>query len=101
MTDEDFKEKYCNEHLIDNKGLDDKLKKFGSNPKTRHIDLKMKGLRQEVKSQNIRVTLIGTSKMIADAMTKPAAKPSIDSLSECIDSDFKSIDSTLTSHGEC
>ncbi|KNZ50128.1 hypothetical protein VP01_4584g2 [Puccinia sorghi] len=77
MTDEDFKKKYSNEHLIDNKGLDDKVKRFGSNPKTRHIDLKTKGLRKEVKHQNMRVTLIGTQYMVADSLTKAAAKNSI------------------------
>ncbi|KNZ54968.1 hypothetical protein VP01_2804g2 [Puccinia sorghi] len=29
--DKTFKEQYCTNHLIDNKGLNDKLKKFGSN----------------------------------------------------------------------
>ncbi|KNZ59740.1 hypothetical protein VP01_166g2 [Puccinia sorghi] len=101
MTEEEFKEKFCNEHLIDNKGLDDKVKKFGSNPKTRHIDLKMKGLRQEVKHQNIRVSLIRTSEMVADALTKPVSRSSIENLSHCIDSDFRGSCSALTSHGEC
>lgn len=89
MSDEDFKEKFSNEHLIDNKGLDDKVKKFSSNPKTRHIDLKMKGLRQEVKHQNIRVSLIGTSDMVADALTKSASRSSVYNLTQHIDSDFK------------
>lgn len=31
-------------HYIKNKGLDDKLKKFGSNPKTCHINLKTEGI---------------------------------------------------------
>ncbi|KNZ61784.1 hypothetical protein VP01_1358g5 [Puccinia sorghi] len=44
VDDKTFKEKYCTNHLIDNKGLNDKLKKFGSNSKTRHIDLRTKGL---------------------------------------------------------
>ncbi|KNZ44116.1 hypothetical protein VP01_94g3 [Puccinia sorghi] len=88
MSDEEFKLKFCNEHLIDNKGLDDKVKKFGSNPKTRHIDLKTKGLRQEVKHQNIRIQLIKTTEMIADALTKPASKTSIQFLTQSIDSDF-------------
>ncbi|KNZ52439.1 hypothetical protein VP01_3575g2 [Puccinia sorghi] len=88
MSDEEFKLKFCNEHLIDNKGLDDKVKKFGSNPKTRHIDLKTKGLRQEVKLQNIRIQLIKTAEMIADALTKPASKTSIQILTQSIDSDF-------------
>ncbi|KNZ59059.1 hypothetical protein VP01_1807g1 [Puccinia sorghi] len=77
MSEKDFEIKFTNEHLIDNKGLDDKVKKFGSNPKTRHIDLKTKGIRQEVKHNNIRISLIKTTDMIADALTKAAAKPSI------------------------
>ncbi|KNZ64374.1 hypothetical protein VP01_1037g10 [Puccinia sorghi] len=88
MTDEEFNSKFANEHLIDNKGLDDKVKKFGTNPKTRHIDLKTKGLRQEVKHHNIRITLIKTSDMIADALTKAASRPSIQLLSQSIDPTF-------------
>ncbi|KNZ59910.1 putative gag/pol polyprotein [Puccinia sorghi] len=53
MSDEEFNKKFSNLHLIDNKGLKDKIKKFGSNPRTRHIDLKTKGIRKEVKSKNI------------------------------------------------
>ncbi|KNZ59067.1 hypothetical protein VP01_1805g3 [Puccinia sorghi] len=43
---------------ISKSGLNDKLKKFGSNLKTRHIDLKTKGMRQEVKAKNIKIVLI-------------------------------------------
>ncbi|KNZ46501.1 hypothetical protein VP01_720g8 [Puccinia sorghi] len=85
MSDKEFNERFSNLHLIDNKGLDDKIKKFGSNPKTRHIDLKTKGIRQEVKSKNIRISLIKTDKMIADALTKAAPKSSILSLVKAID----------------
>ncbi|KNZ54530.1 hypothetical protein VP01_2923g2 [Puccinia sorghi] len=88
MTEKEFKLKFSNEHLIDNKGLDDKVKKFGSNPKTRHIDLKTKGIRQEVKHHNIRITLIKTSDMIADSLTKAATKSSIQLLSNAIDPSF-------------
>lgn len=45
-------------HYIDNKGLEDELKFFGSNPKTRHTDLKMKGLRQEIQNNAMRIVLI-------------------------------------------
>ncbi|KNZ58094.1 hypothetical protein VP01_199g1 [Puccinia sorghi] len=89
MSEKDFKIKFTNEHLIDNKGLDDKVKKFGSNPKTRHIDLKTKGIRQEVKHRNIRISLIKTSDMIANALTKAAARSSITVLTQAIDADFK------------
>ncbi|KNZ61568.1 hypothetical protein VP01_1383g1 [Puccinia sorghi] len=88
MSEEDFKLKMKNEHLIDNKGLDDKVKKFGSNPKTRHIDLKTKGIRQEVKHKSIRINLIKTTEMLADALTKAAPKSSILNLTQEIDPDF-------------
>ena len=88
MTDEVFKEKFANSHFIDNKGLDDKLKKFGSNPKTRHIDLKTKGIRQELKHKNIKIILIRTFDMLADALTKAAPKSSITNLTKTIDPSF-------------
>lgn len=85
MSDEEFKKKFSNQHLIDNKGLDDKVKKFSSNPKTCHIDLKTKGICQEVKHKNICIKLISSSEMVADALTKSAALPSILNLVNCID----------------
>jgi hypothetical protein len=88
MTDKVFKEKSANSHFIDNKGLDDKLKKFGSNPKTRHIDLKTKGIRQELKHKNIKIILIRTFDMLADALTKAAPKSSITNLTKTIDPSF-------------
>ncbi|KNZ62461.1 hypothetical protein VP01_1267g2 [Puccinia sorghi] len=72
MSNEEFKKKFSNQHLIDNKGLDDKVKKFSSNPKTRHIDLKTKGICQEVKHNNIRKLII-TSEMVANALTNVLA----------------------------
>jgi hypothetical protein len=88
MNDEDFKEKLANTHYIDNKGLDDKLKKFGSNPKTRHIDLKTKGIRQELKFKNIKIILIRTFDMLADALTKAAPKSSVLNLTKTVDPAF-------------
>ncbi|KNZ61298.1 hypothetical protein VP01_1422g2 [Puccinia sorghi] len=88
MTNEELQEKLSNGHSINNKGLDDKVKKFGSNPKTQHIDLKTKGLRQEVKCNNIRVKLVKTNKMVANSLTKVASKPSILNLLHHIDPDF-------------
>ncbi|KNZ62249.1 hypothetical protein VP01_1294g1 [Puccinia sorghi] len=60
VDNETFKKIFCINHLIDNKGLNDKLKKFGSNAKTRHIDLRTKGIQQEIKERNIKITLIKT-----------------------------------------
>ncbi|POV99253.1 hypothetical protein PSHT_13735 [Puccinia striiformis] len=91
MDNEEFLEKYANSHYIDNKGLDDKLKKFGSNPKTRHIDLKTKGIRQELKHKNIKIILIRTFDMIADALTKAASKSSIENLTKTIDPAFSNL----------
>jgi hypothetical protein len=93
MDEDEFKKKFSNQHLVDNKGLEDKVKKFGSNPKTQHIDLKTKGIRQEVKHNNIRIKLIGTANMAADALTKSAAKTSIQNLTQHIDPSFKSFQS--------
>ncbi|KNZ46359.1 hypothetical protein VP01_7330g2, partial [Puccinia sorghi] len=64
------------------------VKKFGSNPKTQHIDLKTKGLRQEVKCNNVRVKLVKTDEMVANTLTKAASKPSILNLLHHIDPDF-------------
>ncbi|KNZ48139.1 hypothetical protein VP01_5888g1 [Puccinia sorghi] len=88
MSDEEFEEKFSNQHLIDNKGLDDKVKKFGSNPKTRHIDLKTIGIRQEVKHNTIRINLIRTHEMVADSLTKASQKASISNLVKTIDPQF-------------
>jgi hypothetical protein len=80
MDDEKFEEKFASTHYIDNKGLDDKLKRFGSNPKTHLINLKTKGIQQEVKLKKIKIVLIQTFDMLADALTKPAPKSSISNL---------------------
>lgn len=86
--DKTFKELFCTNHLIDNKGLNDKLKKFGSNSKTRHIDLRTKGLRQEIKNNNIKISLIKTQDMIADALTKPTSIVPLKNLVRTIDPEF-------------
>jgi hypothetical protein len=43
---------------IDNKGLLDKLKNFGSNPKTINLNIKIKSLREKFKKRDIDVKLI-------------------------------------------
>ncbi|KNZ62497.1 hypothetical protein VP01_1263g6 [Puccinia sorghi] len=85
---ETFKKMFCTNHLIDNKGLNDKLKKFGSNAKTRHIDLRTKGIRQEIKERNIKITLIKTQDMLADALTKPTSIEPLKNLIKTIDPKF-------------
>ncbi|KNZ64701.1 hypothetical protein VP01_10031g1, partial [Puccinia sorghi] len=52
LDDITLKKLFCTNHLIDNKGLNNKLKKFGSNAKTCHIDLRTKGIRQEIKDKS-------------------------------------------------
>ncbi|KNZ46115.1 hypothetical protein VP01_753g2 [Puccinia sorghi] len=83
-----FIELYCTNHLIDNKGLNDKLKKFGTNSKPRHINLRTKGLRQEIKNKNIKITLIKTQGMTADALTKPTSIEPLRNLVRTIDPTF-------------
>ncbi|KNZ62369.1 hypothetical protein VP01_127g7 [Puccinia sorghi] len=67
---------------IDNQGLLEKLKNFGSNSKTKHIDIKMKKLRDMKKNNEIAVTLIPSEEMIADSLTKPSNYESLCRLQE-------------------
>jgi hypothetical protein len=70
---------------IDNKGLIEKLKNFGSNSKTKHLDIKIKSLREKFKSQEIDVKLIPSQDMIADSLTKAAPHSSLKKLqSKCL-----------------
>ncbi|KNZ52551.1 hypothetical protein VP01_3526g1 [Puccinia sorghi] len=71
MTDSEFKVKCINSHYINNKGFYNKLKKFGSNPKTCHIDLKTKGIQQEIKHKNIKIILIQTYASMKEASHSP------------------------------
>lgn len=63
--------------IVDNKGFVDKLKHFGSNSKTKYIDMKLKWLRDELANNRIRVTLTDTSNMIADSLTKASTKQAL------------------------
>jgi hypothetical protein len=67
---------------IDNKGLLEKLKHFGSNSKTKHLDIKIKSLRDKFKKKEIDVRLITSSAMIADSLTKAAALTSVKKLQD-------------------
>jgi hypothetical protein len=67
---------------IDNKGLLEKLKNFGSNSKTKHLDIKIKSLRDKFKKKEINVELISSDNMIADALTKAAPHSSIKKLQD-------------------
>jgi hypothetical protein len=57
---------------IDKKGLLEKLKNFGSNSKTKHLDIKIKSLREKFKAKDINVKLIPSADMLADSLTKAA-----------------------------
>jgi hypothetical protein len=67
---------------IDNKGLLEKLKNFGSNSKTKHLDIKIKSLREKFQSKDIDVKLIPSSDMIADSLTKAAPHSSLKKLQD-------------------
>lgn len=63
--------------FVDNKGLVDKILHFGSNSKTKYIDMKMKWLRDQTASKQIQVNLIVTGEMVADALTKASSRQAI------------------------
>ncbi|KNZ57474.1 hypothetical protein VP01_214g7 [Puccinia sorghi] len=70
---------------IDNKGLLEKLKNFGSNSKTKHLDIKVKALRDKYSKNEIDVQLIPSEQMLADALTKAAPYASVKKLQdECL-----------------
>lgn len=55
---------------IDNRGLMEKVKNFGSNSKTKHLDIKIKWIRDLYKNKEIKINLIPTEDMVTDALTK-------------------------------
>jgi hypothetical protein len=67
---------------VDNKGLVEKIDHFGSNSKTKHLDIKMKWLRNLKKNNEIVVMLIPSEEMIADTLTKPSNAESLNRLKE-------------------
>ncbi|KNZ54851.1 hypothetical protein VP01_2833g2, partial [Puccinia sorghi] len=67
---------------VDNQGLVEKIKNFGSNSKTKHLDIKMKWLRDLNNKNEIVVTLIPSEKMIANTLTKASNAQSLDRLRE-------------------
>jgi hypothetical protein len=67
---------------IDNKGLLEKLKNFGSNSKTKHLDIKIKSLREKFKQNQIDVKLITSEAMVADSLTKAAPLSSVKKLQD-------------------
>ncbi|KNZ47082.1 hypothetical protein VP01_66g14 [Puccinia sorghi] len=67
---------------VDNQGLVEKIKNFGSNSKTKHLDIKMKWLRDLKNKNEIVVTLIPSEEMIADTLTKSSNSQSLHRLRE-------------------
>ncbi|KNZ57880.1 hypothetical protein VP01_204g5 [Puccinia sorghi] len=70
------------EFNVDNQGLIEKIKNFGSNSKTKHLDIKMKWLRELKDSNQINFKLISSENMVADALTKPSNAKSLKRLQE-------------------
>lgn len=69
---------------IDNKGLIDKIQHFGSNSKTKHLDIKIKYLRDLYNTQSINVKLIDSNNMTADALTKACSHISLERLNKVL-----------------
>ncbi|KNZ61723.1 hypothetical protein VP01_1367g9 [Puccinia sorghi] len=65
---------------VDNKGLIDKINNFGSNSKTKHLDIKAKWLRNLKKNNEIAIKLVPSKNMIADALTKSSNSDSLERL---------------------
>ncbi|KNZ45306.1 hypothetical protein VP01_8279g1 [Puccinia sorghi] len=83
LVEELWKEKLNpTEFNVDNQGLIEKIKNFGSNSKTKHLDIKMKWLRELKDSNQINVKLIPSENMVADALTKPSNAESLKRLQE-------------------
>ncbi|KNZ56662.1 hypothetical protein VP01_2351g4 [Puccinia sorghi] len=71
LIEELWKEKLePSEFNVDNLGLLEKIKNFGSNSKRKHLDIKMKWLREMKNSNQINVKLIPSEDMVADSLTK-------------------------------
>ncbi|KNZ46097.1 hypothetical protein VP01_755g4 [Puccinia sorghi] len=83
LIEELWKEKLePSEFNVDNQGLLEKIKNFGSNSKTKHLDIKMKWLRELKDNNQINVRLIPSEEMVADALTKASNANSLKRLQE-------------------
>ncbi|KNZ55096.1 hypothetical protein VP01_276g16 [Puccinia sorghi] len=81
LIEELWKEKLDpSEFNVDNQGLIERIKNFGSNSKTKDLDIKMKWLRKLKNSNQINVRLIPSGKMVADALTNPRSAESLQRL---------------------
>ncbi|PLW49458.1 hypothetical protein PCASD_01967 [Puccinia coronata f. sp. avenae] len=68
------------EFHVDNKGLVEKVSHFGSNSKTKHLDIKLKWIRDLKNKEEITVKLIPSGEMVADALTKASSSESLQRL---------------------
>jgi hypothetical protein len=83
LVEELWKEKLNpTEFHVDNQGLVEKIKNFGSHSKTKHLDIKGKWLRDLKSSNQINVRLIPSEEMVADALTKASNHQSLQRLKE-------------------
>ncbi|KNZ46338.1 hypothetical protein VP01_734g4 [Puccinia sorghi] len=83
LIEELWKEKLePSEFNVDHLGLLEKIKNFGSNSKTKHLDIKMKWLREMKNSNQINVKLIPSEDMVADALTKASNASSLQRLQQ-------------------
>lgn len=71
-------------HLVDNKGLSDKIKKFGCKSHVKYINIKLKSLRNDWNKGLIKIKLISSQDMLADPLTKAASTASVDRLAKYI-----------------
>jgi hypothetical protein len=58
------------------------IKKFGSNSKTKHLDIKIKSLCEKFKEKEIDVKLITSEAMLAESLTKAAHLASVQKLQD-------------------
>lgn len=83
---------------INNKGLLEKIQHFGSNSKTKHIDIKIKYIQKLFKENEIKINLIPSANMTADALTKAANSQLLHCLiSQC----FSKADSSSSNDQGC
>jgi hypothetical protein len=67
-------------HVDNIKGLVEKVSHFGSNSKTKHLDIKIKWTHDLKDKEEIAVRLIPSTKMVADALTKASSSKSLERL---------------------
>ncbi|PLW57372.1 hypothetical protein PCANC_01829 [Puccinia coronata f. sp. avenae] len=67
---------------VNNQGLVKKIKNFSSNSKTKHLDIKMKWLRNLKNKNEISVVLIPSKDMIANTLIKSSNAESLNRLKE-------------------